>query len=203
VAYRDDRDALLARNASLESDLARAKSDAARARAEARKLKRDLGVLTRALGVGTVVQGSAAARFLPLIVASLVGAATLIGVNVGRVRQSCPVPPARIVEAQTVPKHVPLLKHDTLKTALVPAGMGLLTLQTNVRARLVVDGRHVGMTPVFDALLPAGVHRVVVTARGHEPVSSDVMVTSGRRVTMTATLPDADPRVPLPYRTFE
>ncbi len=190
MAYRDDREALLARNASLETDLARERLKSMQARAEAKKLRRQVGVLSSALGRGAAVQGPTAARILPLIVASLVAAATLIGVNVGRVR--APTFPlatsAGALDLST--KIVPLAKPAAgpSKTRLVPAGMGLVSFETSPTAWVWLDGHVLGRTPLDSALVPAGTHVFALFIPGHDTVHRRVVVPEGRTVLVQTTV---------------
>jgi len=193
VAYRDDREALLARNASLETDLARERLKSIQARAEAKKLRRQVGVLSSALGRGAVVQGPTAARVLPLIVASLVAGATLIGVNVGRVRApSCPLgASAGALDLHT--KIVPNVKpaERPAQTRLVPAGMGLVTFDALPAAGVSLDGHLLGQTPLDSVLLPAGQHIFQFQVPGRTPVLRRVLVPEGQSVSVQTTVTPA------------
>lgn len=184
MAYRDDREALLARTGALESELARERSKSARATAEAKRLRRDLVALTRAVGGGAAVHGPTAAKVLPLIVASLVGAATLIGVSVGRVRA-----PACHVAASAAAPEVAVKAPAPTKPAvapgtthLVPAGMGLVTFEAWPRARVWLDGHTLGVTPLDSVLVPVGAHVFRFDAPGRPSVLRRVVVVEGRTV---------------------
>jgi hypothetical protein len=198
VAYRDDREALLARTEALAQELARERARSTDAEAEARKLRRDLGVLTRALGRGAALQGPAVAKLLPLIVASLVGAATLIGVNVGRGR-----PPACHLAASSANRlanaksnELPKVSGDHPTIRLVPMGMGLVTLDTQPPARVWLDGHTLGLTPLRDALVPSGSHILQLEGADGSRVSRRVEIAEGVTTGLQYFL-DADRRRPV------
>lgn len=191
MAYRDDREALLAHAQSLQDELARERAKSVRAQAEAKKLRRDLGILTRALGRGAAMQGPAAAKVLPLIVASLVGAATLIGVNVGRVRPpACHLAAstASVVAAAKAPQPAkPSGEHVGVR--LVPMGMGLVSIDSVPVSRVMLDGVALGITPLDSVMVPAGSHVFQLRA-GTGLVAREVLVAEGRTTRVHFDLPE-------------
>ena len=192
MAYRDDREALLARAEALEGELARERTRSAQASAEAKKLRRHLGIVTRALGRGAVMPGPTAGRLLPLVVASLVGAATLIGVNVGRVRPPpCHLAPsvASLVSSQkeSVAPKPPAV--DGVR--LVPMGMGLVTIDSRPFSRVWLDGHALGVTPLDSVLVPVGSHVFGFEVPGAPMTSRRVVVSEGRETRLHLNLDPA------------
>ena len=189
MAYRDDREALLARTESLERELAVERAQAKKAAAEAKKLRRDLGILARALGRRATPPGPTAARLLPLVVASLAGAATLVGVNVGRVR-----PPAVPIAATVVDgARAELLtsdkgRPDEPKVRLVPSGMGLLTVDARPISNVWLDGQRLSVTPLAALPIEAGVHTLQLDVPGRPTVLRRVRIREGQETSLRLDL---------------
>ena len=74
-------------------------------------------------------------------------------------------------------------------------------------AQVFADGYYVGLPDDFSAargggLLEAGPHRIDVSAAGYEPMTLDLMVTAGQRVTVRAPLKVLPPPTTVPQTTF-
>lgn len=186
MAYRDDREALLSRADALERELASERQRAKKATAEVRKLRRDLGHLTRALGRGVVLPAPAASRLLPLVVASLAGAATLVGVNVGRVRPpSAPVAVSGAeVTAAIAPSTFVDKALDPPKVRLVPSGMGLLTVDARPLSYVWLDDQRLSATPLQALPVQAGLHTLRLEAPGRPTVLRRVRITEGQETNL-------------------
>ena len=71
-------------------------------------------------------------------------------------------------------------------------GSGTLSITCNVpRARVLVDGREIGITPIDRKPLDPGKHRIVVEKGGYERYRTTVSVSEGRSVTLQVLLKSA------------
>jgi hypothetical protein len=89
----------------------------------------------------------------------------------------------------------------------VPAQGRLILDLDPATAQVFADGYYVGLPDDFSAargggLLEAGPHRIDVSAAGYEPMTLDIMVTAGQRVTVRAPLKVHPPPTIVPPTTF-
>ncbi|MBW2108299.1 MAG: PEGA domain-containing protein [Deltaproteobacteria bacterium] len=66
-------------------------------------------------------------------------------------------------------------------------------------ARVLVDGRKVGTTPLSEVAVPAGEHRIGVEKDGYEPYGKRVRFEAGRSMTLYV---DLSPERPRPGRLY-
>jgi hypothetical protein len=68
-------------------------------------------------------------------------------------------------------------------------GMGeLYILSRPAGARVIVDGRVLGVTPLLLPDVAPGAHAVRIELNGHRPWTDSVQVTAGQRVRVAASL---------------
>jgi len=76
-----------------------------------------------------------------------------------------------------------------------PTDTTAISVSSNVEGATVrIDGDEKGQTPLFNVLLPAGSHRVVVSKEGYTPYRKTVTVGQGRSLSITANLTQSTPR---------
>ncbi len=76
-----------------------------------------------------------------------------------------------------------------------PPDTTAISVSSNVEGATVrIDGDEKGQTPLFNVLLPAGSHRVVVSKEGYTPYRKTVTVELGRSLSVTANLTQSTPR---------
>lgn len=111
------------------------------------------------------------------------------------VPQPIATPTATPVPAEPTPERPPPLP-------------GRLVLDVSpAHAQVFADGYYVGVAADFGrerggGVLDAGIHRLDLSAPGHEPIAVDLRVTSGQSVTYRAALKALPPPVTAPPSTF-
>ena len=85
-------------------------------------------------------------------------------------------PPTLGVPSTVAPTHPPAPASVPVAR---PVSTGTLSVGANPRCSVSVDGRPMGLTPLFSRALPAGTHRVVCVRVGQSPVVREVQLTPG------------------------
>ena len=106
--------------------------------------------------------------------------------------QSPVVPPAPLnVEAPAIGAEPPktAATGSRRSPAVTKASAGTLEVDSRPRgARVMVDGRPVGQTPLKVSAMSPGDHRVLIELTGHRRVTSTVKVTAGEQTRLAVSL---------------
>jgi formylglycine-generating enzyme required for sulfatase activity len=79
---------------------------------------------------------------------------------------------------------------------LIASGRAAISVETNVeRARLFVDGREMGLTPITNVALSPGEHHIEVTKQGYEPYQRAIHLEADEPLRLYADLRRSIPRM--------